>query len=88
MNKETKDLYIQEVKWRDQEIKRLNDTLFKANKHIVDQSTPTDYTSSYIVGALFMLISLIPAWSYGRNSWQQLLYMINNFIWSNKEWWY
>ena len=88
MDKEEKELWKQEVSWHDQEIVRLEDQLFKAKKHIVDESTPSDYTFGLWIGALFMLIAWIPAWGYGRNTWQQLLYWINNLIWSNKEWWY
>ena len=73
---------------RPRDTSQLNEKLFKANKHIVDESTPTDLTFGLWMGALLMFVSWIPAWGYGRNTWQQLLYWINNAIWSNKEWWY
>jgi len=88
MDDETKRLWKQEIKWRDQEVKRLKDQLFETRKKIVDASTPTDHTGTFFIGAMVMLIMWLPAWGYGRNSWQQILYWINNLIWSNKEWWY
>ena len=48
MDKEEKELWLQEVSWRDQEIVRLEDQLFKAKKHIVDESTPSDYTTDQL----------------------------------------
>jgi len=47
MDKEEKELWKQEVFWRDQEIVRLEDQLFKAKKHIVDESTPSDLHLDY-----------------------------------------
>tara|TARA_R110000744_G_scaffold5096_1_gene17925 strand:+ start:451 stop:717 length:267 start_codon:yes stop_codon:yes gene_type:complete len=88
MDKEETQLWQQEIDWRNQEIQRLDSQLFKANKHIVDKTTPSDITFGLWMGALLMFISWIPAWGYGRNTWQQLLYWINNLIWSNKDWWY
>ena len=61
MDKEEKELWLQEVSWRDQEILELNEKLFKANKHIVDESTPTDLTFGLWMGALLMFVSWIPA---------------------------
>ena len=72
MDDETKKLWMQEIRWRDEEVERLKKQLFETRKKIVDASTPTDYTGTFFVGALLMFIMW--AWSE-TGSWFWLIVM-------------
>ena len=79
---------FEEITWRDKEIDRLTSILSKYRERNILNKTPKQYATLIFWCALFLIVSFLPAFNYGRNLWQTFAYYLNQFLWSIKDWWY
>jgi len=79
---------MQEIKWRDDEIKELQDVITEGQMMLDKNKKPKNWIRILSITFVSLIISGLPVFAYGRNAWQMTAYYINKALWETKEWWY
>jgi len=79
---------MEEIQWRDQEIRELKEYIHNERCKIAEQNKPRNYPRILFISFVSFIVSTLPVFAYGRNAWQMTAYYINKALWETKEWWY
>jgi len=79
---------MQEIKWRDDEIKELQGVITEGQMMLDKNKKPKNWIRILSITFVSLIISGLPVFAYGRNAWQMTAYYINKALWETKEWWY
>ena len=79
---------MQEIKWRDDEIKELQGVITEGQMMLDKNKKPKNWIRILSITFVSLIISGLPVFAYGRNAWQTTAYYINKALWETKEWWY
>ena len=79
---------VQEIKWRDEQIKELENIITEGQMMLAKNKKPRNWTRILSISFVSLIISGLPVFAYGRNAWQTTAYYINKALWETKEWWY
>jgi hypothetical protein len=79
---------MQEIQWRDKEIKELQDVITNSQMELGSNQQPKNWIKILSITFVSLIISGLPVFAYGRNAWQTTAYYINKALWETKEWWY
>ena len=79
---------MQEIKWRDNEIKELQGVITEGQMMLDKNKKPKNWIRILSITFVSLIISGLPVFAYGRNAWQMTAYYINKALWETKEWWY
>jgi hypothetical protein len=79
---------VQEIKWRDEQIKELENVITEGQMMLAKNKEPRNWIRILSISFVSLIISGLPVFAYGRNAWQMTAYYINKALWETKEWWY